>query len=41
MLKLEIGDLSPILRDFGILSPAAALMELQRYDYESQGPDTR
>ena len=41
MLKLEIGDLSPILRDFGILSPAAALMELLRYDYESQGPDTR
>ncbi len=41
MLKLEIGDLSPILRDFGILSPAAALTELQRYDYESQGPDTR
>ena len=41
MLKLEIGDLSPILRDYGILSPAAAQTELQRYDYESKGPDTR
>ena len=41
MLTLNPGEVSPILRDFGILSPAAALTELQRYDYESQGPDTR
>ena len=41
MLKLEIGNLSPILRDFGLLAGAVGFTELQRYDYESQGLDTR
>ena len=41
MLKLEIGNLSPILRDFGLPAGAVGFTELQRYDYESQGPDTR
>ena len=41
MLTLNPGEVSPILRDFGILSPAAALTELQRYDYTEGGPDVR
>lgn len=41
MLTLNPGEITPILRDFGILSPAAALTELQRYDYTEGGPDVR
>ncbi|MBR5702568.1 MAG: hypothetical protein IKX47_08870 [Oscillospiraceae bacterium] len=41
MLKLEIGDLSPILRDYGLPAGVVGFTELQRYDYESKGPDTR
>ncbi len=41
MLTLTPGEVTPILRDFGVLSPAAALTELQRYDYTEGGPDVR
>ena len=41
MLTLTPGEITPILRDFGVLSPAAALTELQRYDYTEGGPDVR
>ena len=41
MLTLTPEEISPILMDYGILSPAAVLTELQRYDYARKGPDTR
>ena len=41
MLRVNNEDLAPILEDFGINAKIAGITELQRYDYESQGPETR
>ena len=41
MLTIHKEDLAPILEDYGVAGGLAGLAELQRYDYESLGPDAR
>ena len=41
MFQISLADLTGILADFGVHSPAAAFSELQRYHYENYDPAFR
>ena len=41
MLSVENEDFERILRDYGIAAKIQSVLELQRYNYERNGPDTK